>query len=268
GEGAVTTVGGRRVAVGNARLLEREHISLDGLAERARQLAGQGRTTVQVGLDGHAAGVIAIADAPRPTSEDAVAALLQRGVRAAMLTGDSRATAERVAAQIGIGEVIAEVLPANKAAKIAELQGQNRKVAMVGDGVNDAPALARADVGIAIGTGTDVAVETADVVLMHSDPLDIATAITISRGTRRKERQNLAWATGYNSLAIPIAAGALTSAGFTLSPEIAALSMSGSSIIVALNAIWLRRLPLPGRPASLPPAAGHSRPNRRAPRPG
>jgi P-type Cu2+ transporter len=198
--------------------------------------------------------VIAIADAPRPTSRDAVAALRQLGVRAVMLTGDSRATAERVAAQIGIGEVIAGVLPGDKAAKIAELQAQGRKVAMVGDGVNDAPALARADVGIAIGTGTDVAVETADVVLMHSDPLDVATAITISRGTRRKERQNLGWATGYNSLAIPVAAGALAPAGFTLSPEIAALSMSGSSIIVALNAIWLRRLRLPGQPGQ--PADG------------
>jgi P-type Cu2+ transporter len=216
GEGAVSTVGGRRVAVGNARLLEREHISLDGLAQRATQLAGQGRTTVQVGLDGHAVAVIAIADTPRPTSRDAVAALRQLGVRSVMLTGDSRATAERIAAQIGIDEVIAEVLPCDMAAKIAELQGQGRKVAMVGDGVNDAPALAQADVGIAIGTGTDVAVETADVVLMRSDPLDVATAITISRGTRRKERQNLGWATGYNSLAIPIAAGALTSAGFTL----------------------------------------------------
>ncbi|MDA8320747.1 MAG: heavy metal translocating P-type ATPase [Actinomycetota bacterium] len=248
GEGALTTVEGRRVAVGNVRLLEREHVSLDGLAERATQLAGQGRTTVQVGLDGRAAGVIAIADAPRPTSKEAVAALRQIGIHAVMLTGDSRATAERVAAQIGIEDVIAEVLPGDKAAMIAELQGQGRKVAMVGDGVNDAPALAQAHVGIAIGTGTDVAVETADVVLMRSDPLDVATAITISRGTRRKERQNLGWATGYNSLAIPIAAGALQPAGFSLSPEIAALLMSGSSIIVALNAILLRRLHLPDQP--------------------
>ena len=162
-----------------------------------------------------------------------------------MLTGDSHATAERVAAEIGIEEVIAEVLPGEKASKIDELQKQGRKVAMVGDGVNDAPALAQADVGIAIGAGTDVAVETADVVLMRSDPLDVATAITVGRGTRKKMHQNLAWAIGYNSLAIPIAAGVFEPLGFTLSPAIAALSMSGSSIIVALNAIALRRLQLP-----------------------
>ena len=171
-----------------------------------------------------------------------------------MLTGDNEATARRIAEQLGIDAVIAEVLPADKSAKVAELQRDGRRVAMVGDGVNDAPALAQADVGIAIGTGTDVAVETADLVLMRSDPLDVATAIAIGRGTRRKERQNLAWAVGYNSLAIPIAAGALEPAGFTLSPEIAALSMSGSSIIVALNAISLRRLHLPGQPPQPPPA--------------
>jgi P-type Cu2+ transporter len=244
GEGALATVEGRRVAVGNARLLEREHVSLDGLAQRAADLASEGRTTVQVALDGRAAGVIAIADAPRETSKAAVAALHELDARTVMLTGDSRATAERVAAEIGIDEVIAGVLPAEKAGKVAELQRQGRKVAMVGDGVNDAPALAQADVAIAIGTGTDVAVETADLVLMRSDPLDVATAITIGRGTRRKERQNLAWAIGYNSLAIPIAAGALEPVGFTLSPEVAALSMSGSSIIVAVNAISLRRLRL------------------------
>src|SRR4051812_44052857 len=245
GEGAVATVEGHRLAVGNARLLDAEHVSLDGLAERATALAGQGRTTVQVALDGKAAGVIAIADQPRDTAKTAVAALRELGVRAVMLTGDSRATAERVAAAVGIEEVIAEVLPRDKAAKVKQLQDQGRKVAMVGDGVNDAPALAQADVGVAIGAGTDVAIETADVVLMRSDPLDVATAIHISGGTVRKMHQNLAWAVGYNALAIPIAAGVLEPVGFTLSPAIAALSMSGSSIIVAVNAISLRRLPLP-----------------------
>ena len=247
GEGAVATVEGRRLAIGNARLLDREGISLDGLADRAAELAGEGRTTVQVALDGRAAAVIAIADAARETSRDAVAALGKLGVRAVMLTGDSHATAQRVAGELGIEEVIAEVLPGEKAGKVAELQRQGRQVAMVGDGVNDAPALAQADVGIAIGAGTDVAVETADVVLMRSDPLDVATAIAIGRGTRGKMRQNLAWAIGYNSLAIPIAAGILDPVGFTLSPAVGALSMSGSSVIVALNAIALRRLRLPGR---------------------
>src|SRR5262249_319932 len=163
GEGALARVEGKRLAVGNARLLAREGVSLDGLAQRAAELAGQGPTTVQVALDGHAAGVIAIADAPRETARDAIAALAELGVRSVMLTGDSQATARRVAAEIGIEQVIADVLPGEKAARVAELQRQGRTVAMVGDGVNDAPALAQADVGIAIGTGTDVAVQTADV---------------------------------------------------------------------------------------------------------
>ncbi len=244
GEGALATVAGRRLAIGNARLLERESVSLNGLAERASEAAGQGRTTVQVALDGRAAGVVAIADAPREGAAEAVAALREMGVRPVMLSGDGRATAERVAAELGIEEVIAEVLPADKAAKVAELQAGGRKVAMVGDGVNDAPALAQADVGLAIGTGTDVAVETADVILMRSDPRDVATAIAIGRGTVRKMRQNLAWAVGYNSLALPIAAGVLEPIGFVLRPEVGAISMAGSSIIVALNAVALKRLRL------------------------
>ncbi len=245
GHGATATVEGHRLAVGNGALLEREHVSLDGLAERAAELAGQGRTTVEVALDGKAAGVIAIADSPRNTAKEAVAALRELGVRAVMLTGDSKATAERVAAEVGIDEVLAEVLPQDKAARVKELQDQGRRVAMVGDGVNDAPALAQADVGIAIGAGTDVAIETADVVLMRSDPLDVATAIQIGRGTVRKMHENLAWAVGYNSAAIPVAAGVLEPQGFTISPAVAALSMSGSSIIVAVNAIALKRLRLP-----------------------
>jgi P-type Cu2+ transporter len=247
GHGALATVEQRRVAIGNQRLLAREGVSLDGLERAASELAGAGRTTVQVAIDGRAAAVIAIADAPRDTAAEAIRALKELGVRPVMLSGDGRVTAERIAAELGIDEVIAEVLPADKAAKVVELQHDGRKVAMVGDGVNDAPALAQADVGIAIGAGTDVAVETADVVLMRSDPLDVATAITISRGTVRKMRQNLAWAVGYNSLALPVAAGVFEPLGFVLRPEVGAISMSGSSVIVAVNAVALKRLRLPTR---------------------
>ncbi len=247
GHGALASVEGRRLAVGNRRLLDREGVSLGELVERADALAAEGQTVVHVSVDGRAAALIAIADAPRETAVEAVAALKAIGIRAVMLTGDNRATAERIAAEVGIDEVIAEVLPGDKAAKVAELQGQGRKVAMVGDGVNDAPALAQADVGIAIGAGTDVAIETADVVLMRSDPLDVATAVAVGRGTVRKMRQNLGWAIGYNSLALPIAAGVFEPWGLILRPEIAAISMSGSSVIVAVNALALKRLRLPRR---------------------
>jgi len=245
GRGALATVDGHRLAVGNARLLEREGIALDGLTERAQALAGEGRTVVHVAVDGRPAALIAIADAPRESARDAVAALKELGLRPVMLTGDNRATAERIAAEVGIDDVLADVLPGDKAAKVAELQGEGRRVAMVGDGVNDAPALAQAEVGIAIGAGTDVAIETADVVLMRSDPLDVAIAISIGRGTVRKMRQNLGWAIGYNSLALPIAAGVFEPWGLTLRPEIAAISMSGSSVLVAVNALALKGLPLP-----------------------
>jgi Cu2+-exporting ATPase len=192
------------------------------------------------------AGLIGIADAPRETSAIAVAELHALGVEVVMLTGDNQATAEYIAGRLGIDTVIAEVLPADKAAKVAELQRAGRRVAMVGDGVNDAPALAQADLGIAIGAGTDVAIETAGLVLMRSDPLDVPTALRIGRGTLRKMRQNLGWAIGYNAIALPIAAGVFEPAtGLVLRPEIAALSMSGSSIIVAVNAVMLKRLRLP-----------------------
>ena len=246
GRGAKAVVGGRALAIGNGRLLDEERIATDGLESRAAALAGEGRTIVHVALDGRAVALLAIADAPRETAAEAVAALRELGVRAVMLTGDNAETAQRVARDVGIEEVLADVLPGEKAAKVAALQTGKRTVAMVGDGVNDAPALAQADVGIAIGAGTDVAVETADVVLMRSDPLDVATEISISRGTLRKMRQNLAWAVGYNSLALPIAAGAFEPVGFTLRPEIAAIAMAGSSILVALNAVALKRLRLPG----------------------
>jgi Cu2+-exporting ATPase len=226
--------------------MEREKIALNGLAAKRDEMAAEGRTVVVVAIDGRAAAVIGISDASRPTAKAAVEALQREGVDVAMLTGDNRATAERIARELGIREVMAEVLPADKASKIAELQRAGKKVAMVGDGVNDAPALAQADLGIAIGAGTDVAIETADVVLMRSDPLDVVTAITIGRATLRKMRQNLGWAVGYNAIAIPIAAGVFEPRfGLVLRPEIAALSMSGSSLLVAVNALLLKRLKLP-----------------------
>ncbi|MFO7572679.1 MAG: heavy metal translocating P-type ATPase [Gaiellaceae bacterium] len=256
GHGALATVEGRRIAIGNGRLLEREGIELDGLLAEARRMAGEGRTVVHVAIDGRAAALIAIADAPRATAKTAVESLVEQGIVPVMLTGDNRQTAERIAAELGIRKVFADVLPGDKAEVVRELQGRKHDVAMVGDGVNDAPALAQADVGIAIGAGTDVAIETADVVLMRSDPVDVAIAVTIGRGTVRKMKQNLAWAIGYNSLALPIAAGVFSSWGLTLRPEIAAISMSGSSILVAVNAVALKRLRLPGPSAVSDSSAG------------
>ncbi|WP_433249515.1 heavy metal translocating P-type ATPase [Streptosporangium sp. CA-135522] len=253
GHGAVADVAGHRVAVGNRRLLERDGVELGGLAAQRDEVAAGGRTAVMVAVDGVAAGVIGLADAPRQTSAAAVAVLHELGVEVVMLTGDNAATARRIARRLGIDTVVAEVLPGDKAARIAALQAGGRKVAMVGDGVNDAPALAQADLGIAIGAGTDVAIETADVVLMRSDPLDVPAALRIGRGTLRKMRQNLGWAIGYNTVALPIAAGLFEPAfGLVLRPEIAALSMSGSSVIVAVNALTLKRLHLPA-PTESPP---------------
>jgi Cu2+-exporting ATPase len=246
GHGAIATVDGRRVAVGNLRLMEREQVDLGELGQAREEIAADGRTAVMVAVDGRAAAVIGIADAPRETAAEAVEALHAAGVEVVMLTGDNEATARRIAAELEIDTVIAEVLPADKSDKVAELQAGGRKVAMVGDGVNDAPALARADLGIAIGAGTDVAIAAADVVLMRSDPLDVPIALTIGKGTLRKMRQNLGWAIGYNAIALPIAAGVFEpSFGLELRPEIAALSMSGSSFIVATNAVFLKRLRLP-----------------------
>ncbi|HXS66805.1 MAG TPA: copper-translocating P-type ATPase [Streptosporangiaceae bacterium] len=246
GQGAVADVNGRHVAVGSRRLMQTEGVGLGELAARRDELAASGRTAVIVAVDDQAVALIGIADAARDTSAVAVDALHQAGLDVVMLTGDNEATAARIAGQLGIDTVIAEVLPGDKAAKITELQRGGRKVAMVGDGVNDAPALAQADLGVAIGAGTDVAIDTADVVLMRSDPLDVSAALAIGRGTLRKMRQNLGWAVGYNTIALPIAAGIFAPAfGLVLRPEIAALSMSGSSVIVAVNALALKRLRLP-----------------------
>ena len=222
-------------------------IAFDGLSARAEELEGAGRTVIRIAVDGEPGGLIAIADAVRPTARETIERLHNLGVRVAMLTGDNRATADRIAAELGLDTVFAEVLPGQKADKVKELQGTGTLVAMVGDGINDAPALAQADVGIAIGAGTDVAVETADVVLMKSDPVDVLGAIALSRATVRKMRQNLVWAVGYNTVAFPIAAGILyPSLGLLLRPEIAAISMAGSSFLVAVNALLLKRTKLEG----------------------
>jgi Cu2+-exporting ATPase len=246
GQGAVAEVDGHRVAVGNRRLMGTEDISSGGADPMREEIAAGGRTAVLVAVDGQAVGVLGIADAPRDTSAASVRALHDAGVEVVMLTGDNRATAERIANQLGIDTVIAEVLPEDKVRHIEKLQAERRTVAMVGDGVNDSPSLVQADVGIAVGAGTDVAIEAADIVLMRSDPLDVPTALTIGRGTLRKMRQNLGWAVGYNAIALPIAAGVFEPAfGLVLRPEIAALSMSGSSLLVAVNALLLKRLRLP-----------------------
>ena len=261
GQGAVAAVDGRRVAIGNRALMVQEGVEVGELMNHRDELAASGRTAVLVALDGRAVAVVGLADAVRETSARAVSTLHELGVEVVMLSGDNEATARRIAAQLGIDTVIAEVLPGDKAAKVAELQQAGKRVAMVGDGVNDAPALAQADLGIAIGAGTDVAIETADVVLMRSDPLDVPLALRIGRGTLRKMRQNLTWAVGYNAIALPIAAGVFAPAfGVVLRPEMAALSMSGSSVIVAVNALMLKRLRLPEPPSTDSRAVAGDRP--------
>jgi Cu2+-exporting ATPase len=254
GKGVRAVVGGRTVFSGNRMLMKENGIELGTLAHESERLQGAGRTVAHIAQDGEIIGLIAIADAARPTAAAAVARLKSRGVEVAMITGDNEPTARRIAAQLGVETVLAEVLPGQKASKIKELQASGKKVGMVGDGVNDAPALTQADVGFAIGAGTDVAMESADVVLMRSDPYDVVRAIELSRATLAKMHQNLWWAAGYNVLAFPLAAGVFFP--FLLSPEIAALSMSGSSVIVAVNALLLKRtrlepqrLDVPSQPA-------------------
>ena len=240
GHGAKATIDGHAVLFGNRRLMDDNNIALNGLSDRALKMEGAGRTVVHVAIDGQMAGLLAIADAIRDSAREAVRRLQEIDVEVAMLTGDNRGTAQRVADELGIKTVFAEVLPDQKQDKVKELQAKGNKVAMVGDGINDAPALAQADVGIAIGAGTDVAVETADIVLMKSEPFDVLTAIQLSKATLRKMKQNLGWAVIYNMFAIPVAAGVLSPWGITLRPEIGALAMSGSSILVAVNAILLK----------------------------
>ena len=244
GRGAHAQIEGKKVLVGNRRAMDEERVSLGSLSKAADRLKGAGRTVVHVASGGEIIGLIAIADATRPTSAATVTALQERGVKVAMITGDNEGTARRIAGELGIDIVLADVLPGDKAAKIKELQAQGHRVGMVGDGVNDAPALTQADVGFAIGAGTDVAMESADVVLMKSDPFDIVGAISLSRATLRKMHQNLWWAVSYNVVAFPLAAGVLYP--ILLSPEIAALAMSGSSALVAVNALMLKRTRLGG----------------------
>ena len=247
GHGMKGTVAGKALLVGNRKLMGDNNIVLNGHNEHAASLEGPGRTVVYAAADGKFAGLIAIADAVRPNAKEAVEKLTAMGVQVAMLTGDNRATAERIAGELGITTVFAEVLPGQKADKVKELQSQGKLVAMVGDGINDAPALTQANVGIAIGAGTDVAMEAADVVLMKSDPFDVIGAIILSRATLRKMHQNLWWAAGYNIIAFPIAAGLFYPAfGLILRPEIAAISMSGSSLLVAVNALMLKNTKLEG----------------------
>jgi Cu2+-exporting ATPase len=211
------------------------------LEEQTAALAQEGKTPMFVAVDGREAGLVAVADTIKPSARETLRRLEEIGIEAVMMTGDNRRTAEAVARELGIKRVFAEVLPTDKASYVKQLQEEGKRVAMVGDGVNDAPALAQADIGIAIGAGTDVAIETAKVVLMKSDPLDVTRAVVLSKATVRKMKQNLVWASVYNVLAIPIAAGVLFPAyGIILQPEWSALLMSASSIIVAVNAVLLK----------------------------
>ena len=258
GFGLEGQVGGHKVFVGAERLLDREGIDPGTLTAKAEALARQGRTPLFVAIDGKVAALIGVADPVKPGAREMVAALHQAGLRVAMITGDAKATAEAIAGELGIDDVDAEVLPGGKVAAIERLRQTAGPVAFVGDGINDAPALAAADTGIAVGSGTDVAIEAADVVLMSGDPRGVVNALDLSRRTMRNIRQNLFWAFGYNILLIPVAAGALYPfGGPMLSPALGAGAMALSSVFVLTNALRLRRV----RPAltttgGAPPTSG------------
>jgi Cu2+-exporting ATPase len=242
GRGVRANSGGHTVHVGGPRLLEMLQLRLsEPLQSFTQQANDRGQSVIYLVQDGRAVAAFALADVIRPESAEAVRRLHEMGVEVAMLTGDSEAVAKAVAEELGIDQYFAEVLPEHKDQKVIALQTQGKRVAMVGDGVNDAPALTRADVGIAIGSGTDVAIESAGIILVQSDPLDAVRVITLSRASYRKMRQNLLWATGYNVVALPLAAGVLAPLGILLSPAVGALLMTLSTIIVALNAQLLRR---------------------------
>jgi Cu2+-exporting ATPase len=238
GKGAEAFVDGRMVGVFSPGYLTDNQIAVPD--NRMDQLAAQGKTVVIVLSDQRPLGAIALADMIRPESREAVSQLRNMGIKCMMLTGDNREAAQWVAKELGLDDYFAEVLPHQKSEKIKEIQKRGLTVGMVGDGVNDAPALAVADVGIAIGVGTDVAIETADIILVRSDPRDVGGIVNLARATYGKMVQNLWWATGYNALAIPLAAGVLYSLGILLSPAVGAVLMSLSTVIVAINARLLR----------------------------
>lgn len=241
GHGVEAIVDKHKILVGTAKLMKDRKVSLKGLEAEIDNLLNDGKTLMICSIDGAIAGVLAASDPPKATAKQAIQAMTRMGLEVAMITGDNQKTADAVARELGIKRVFAEVLPEDKASYVKKLQAEGKFTAMVGDGVNDAPALAQADIGIAIGAGTDVAIETAKIVLMKSDPVDIIRAIRLSKATVRKMKQNLAWASVYNIAAIPIAAGVLYPAyGISLRPEIAALLMSLSSIFVAVNAVLLK----------------------------
>jgi Cu2+-exporting ATPase len=245
GRGVHARVDGTEAWVGGPRMLESLNVKPDAaIADFTASAGAKGQTVVYLLEEKKISAAIALADVVRPESYEAVKRLREMGVQVAMLTGDSKDVAKAVADELGIDLYFAEVLPEHKDQKVIELQKQGKRVAMVGDGVNDAPALARADVGIAIGSGTDVAVESAGIILVRSNPLDVVKIFKLSRASYRKMIQNLIWASGYNVVALPLAAGILAWAGVLLSPAVGALLMSLSTVIVALNAQFLRRLDL------------------------
>jgi P-type Cu2+ transporter len=242
GYGLKAVVLGKHVLAGNERLMATNGVNVESARTILDKLSGEGKTLSLLAVDGKIAGITAVADTVRPSAKDAIRKLRELGIEVAMITGDHKTVAEAVGKELGIDRVFAEVLPQDKAGYIKKLQDEGKFVAMVGDGVNDAPALAQSDIGIAIGAGTDVAIETGNIVLMKSDPKDIVSAIILSRATVAKMKQNLFWAAIYNVLAIPVAAGVFAGWGVTLRPEISALLMSASSIIVATNAVLLKRV--------------------------
>jgi Cu+-exporting ATPase len=251
GHGIEATIDGRLLLMGNEKLMKDRGIQFDGLLKKAEELSNQGKTPMFVALDQRPAGIVAVADTLKENSKEAVEALHRMGVEVAMITGDNRRTAEAIARQIGIDRVLAEVLPEGKAEEVKKLQAEGKKVAMVGDGINDAPALAQADVGIAIGTGTDVAMESADITLISGDLRGVVTAIALSRATIRNIKENLFWAFAYNTVLIPVAAGVLFPFfGILLNPIFAAAAMGLSSVTVVSNALRLRRFKAPSLSAS------------------